>query len=133
MKKTFKKYIYFISIFLILLSNVSYSMTMLFCEMSKNDNVCACKHDDADLEKSTTDTKISAERNVCCEFFVKDYSNTSDFRNLEKTNFNNLSVVNYFPVILKLEKNKTFLSIHPTSDNTFYKKEIPILYSSLLI
>jgi len=107
-------------------------MTMLFCEMSKNDNVCACKHDDADLEKSTTDTKISAERNVCCELFVKDYSNTSDFKVLENTNFENILVVSYFPIVLKLG-NKEVLNNHSTSYNNFQIKEIPILYSSLLI
>ncbi len=132
MEKSFKKHIFIVSIFLILLSNVSYSLTMSFCEMSKDNNVCACKHDDANVEKSTTDIRISAERNVCCEFFVKDYSNTSDFKNLENTNYNNILVVNYFPVILQLG-NKAVLNLQTTSNNNFYKKEIPILYSSLLI
>ena len=101
--------------------------------MSKDDNVCVCKHDDANLEKSTTDIKISAELNVCCEFFVKDYSNTSDFKNLEKTNYNNISVVNFFPVILKLENYKAVLYRFSTYNSNLYVKEIPILYSSLLI
>ncbi|MFC2093154.1 hypothetical protein ACFLSV_04555 [Bacteroidota bacterium] len=100
--------------------------------MSKDDNVCACKHDDADVEKITAGISVSAKHNVCCEFFVKDYSNNSDFQNLEKTNYNNIFVVNYFPVILQL-RNKAVLNLQSTSNNNFYKKEIPILYSSLLI
>ena len=117
---------------MILLTNVSYSLTMSICEMSKDDNVCACKHDNADVEKSTAGISVSAKHNVCCEFFVKDYSNTSDFKVLEKTNYNNIFVVNYFPVILQL-RNKAVLNLQSTSNNNFYKKEIPILYSSLLI
>ncbi len=105
---------------------------MSFCEMPKDENECTCKHDIANFEKSTSDIRISAEPDVCCEFFVKDYSNTSDFKNLENTNLNNISFINYFPVILKLE-NKTVHYLHSTSDNHFYIKEIPILYSSLLI
>ena len=129
---SFKKLIYFISIFLILLSNVSYSLTMSFCEMSINDNVCACKHDNANFENSTADISISVKHNVYCEYFVKDYSNNSDFKVLEKTNYNNIFVVNYFPVILQL-RNKAVLNLHSASDNNFHKIEIPILYSSLLI
>lgn len=105
---------------------------MSVCEMSKDDNVCACKHDDSNVEKSIADISISAKHNVCCELFIKDYSNTSDFKVLEKTNYNNIFVVNYFPVILQLG-NRSVLNLQTTSNNNFYKKEIPILYSSLLI
>ena len=118
---------------MIIISNVSYSFTLTLCEMSKDDGVCPCKHDDTNIEISTTDIRISAEHNVCCEFFVKDYSNTSNFRNLENTNYNNISIVNHFPVILKLGNYKAVLNFHSTSYNNFHIKEIPILYSSLLI
>ena len=118
---------------MILLTNVSYSLTMSFCEMSKDDNVCACKHDDTNVEKSTSDISISAKHNVCCEFFVNDYSNSADFNVLEKTNYNNTLAVNYYPVILQLGNYKTDLFHQSASDNNFNIKEIPILYSSLLI
>ena len=118
---------------MIIISNVSYSLTLSLCEMSKENEVCACKHDDANVEKSSTDIRISAELNACCELFVKNYSNTSDFNNLRNTNYNNISVVNHFPVISKLENYKAVLYLFLTYNNNFYKKEIPILYSSLLI
>jgi hypothetical protein len=101
--------------------------------MSKNDEVCACKHDNANSKNSATGIRISTELNNCCELFVKDYSNNSDFKNLENTNYNNLSVVNYFPVILRLENYKADLYLFSTHDNNFHTKEIPILFSSLLI
>jgi hypothetical protein len=99
----------------------------------KDNEDCACKHDDANVKTSSTDIRISAEHNVCCEYFVKDYSNTSDFKNFEKNNYNNISVVKYFPGILKLENYKSVLYLHSTNDNNFYIKEITILFSSLLI
>ena len=108
-------------------------MTTLFCEMSVDDNVCSCKHDNDNVEKSTADISISAQHNVCCEYFVKDYSNTSDFKVLEKTNNKNIFVINYFPVIVQLENYRAGLYLPSASDNNFHKKEIPILYSSLLI
>ena len=101
--------------------------------MSKDSDACNCVHSESMKRDKDFNVSISNEQKSCCWSFVREFSNTSDFKIVERTNVNSNVMENYLPVVLRLEVHSKEQKQRTISLHSFYSTKIPILISSLLI
>ncbi|MCI0473116.1 MAG: hypothetical protein L0Y76_05970 [Ignavibacteria bacterium] len=113
-----------VSVLLVMLTNISYSVTYSFCGMTATSK-CAC-----DMDSKNTQTgfkKIS-----CCKEEVKNISNNADFTKLQETVQNPVvEAVNYVITLDKLLLKKET----PGENLLFYPpgRDLPVKLSKLRI
>lgn len=111
-------------ILLVMLTNISYSVTYSFCNMSSMSN-CSCKMND---ESSA----VSLNKVSCCKEEVKNISNNVDFTKLNDKIQNTEMVLDVyvFTESINLSKHLT-----PKENLIFLlpKRDLPVQYSRLLI
>lgn len=132
MKTKVKKYfITYLSLVLIL-SNFSFAVTLAFCEMNRENIVCACSHNNSIEESGIAIKKIP---NACCETKIIEFSNSNilEVLNSYSGNFSfhadiiNANLNNLNGVLSHVRRVYSEFSYHPPNS------EIHILHSSLLI
>ena len=101
--------------------------------MSKEIEVCNCVHTEDTNQNSKFKVSVSNVENSCCTYFVKEYSNTSDYMLVERNKVNSNVMESYLPVVLMFEVHSKEYKQRTISHHPFYSTKIPILNSSLLI
>jgi hypothetical protein len=101
--------------------------------MSNDSDACNCVYTESLKQVKDFNVSVSNEQKSCCWSFVREYSNTSDFKIVERTNVNSSVMGNYLPVVLRLEVHSKEHKQRTISPHSFYSTKIPILISSLLI
>lgn len=117
---------------LVLLSNVCYSVSYSFCEMTKR-TTCHCLIDNDEKKGSNLESPIFATKS-CCTTVTKTIDNSSVFENINRI------VVIFTPVTFCYTEfiespNNIFSGRYINATFTFHKPriDIPIQNSSLLI
>jgi hypothetical protein len=131
LKKT-KKILVFVSVFLVLISNIGYAVSSVYCEMTKNFE-CECSMFD-ELNQTGNSVNISSESGTCCKVEVISVTNSSDF----ESNNNKIVNITVSQIITgNLIQNTDYVTSNGSMGEIliFYSPavNIPIMYSSLLI
>lgn len=131
MKKT-KKILVFVSVFLVLISNIGYAVSSVYCEMTKKFE-CECSMFD-ELNQTGNSVNISSESGTCCKVEVISVTNSSDF---ESNNNKTVNITVSQIITGNLIQNTDYVTSNGSIGEIliFYSPpvNIPIMYSSLLI
>ena len=112
-------------ILLVMLTNISYSVTYSFCGMSSSTS-CSCDMDSKENNKSSF-KKVS-----CCSDEVKSVSNNADFTKLQEQ----LNKSDYANADYGLTETTILSNYITKKENVVFqvpKRDIPVKYSRLLI
>ncbi len=101
--------------------------------MSKEIEACNCIHTEDVKLSNEFNVSVSNVENSCCTYFVKEYSNTSDYMLVERNKVNSNVMESYLPVILEFKVHSKEYKQRNVSHHSLYSTKIPILNSSLLI
>lgn len=110
-------------ILLVMLTNISYSVTYSFCGMSSTTH-CSCDMD-------SKENQSSFKKFSCCSEEVKSISNNADF-NKEQERDKNTDIVQV--VYILTDSNNFSIEIASKTNLLYYpKRDIPIQFSRLII
>ena len=122
------KYFSLILLLVLVNSNFSFAITQMMCTMSKMQDACECGNSDG-----AKDIQFSSAESACCKINIKEINNSNLLQNtISKETKSTVSqnIVYYQNLYTRPETHTYFVFINK---NFKPPKDIPILYSSLLI
>ena len=114
-------------VMLVVISNISYSVTVSICGMSMKSS-CAC-----DISKDSKTKDVSLKKEPCCKVQVKDISNSSDFLSQNKTDYKISSLITTNPDFCTYQTKCSINNIPFRLIFYRFQTDLPVKYSTLLI